>query len=154
MHDISLPTMDSGKSQKKVKFFLRFRWIGAPMLVSGVLLFLSVLSSLPQTHDYFLVLLGFGCSALGLTTFGVSHDTAMAFMVEHHPNTQNFDPVAQRELHEDLNWDQARTLKLTPNPKTAIFVPFLALLLQSYVFFRLSCQFRPDLSSICQWPIF
>ena len=154
MHDTSLPDQEMKRHHKKIRFFLRFRWLGAPLLISGLLLFFSVVSSLPQTHDYFLVLLGFGCSALGLTTFGISHDTAVAFMVVHYPNTKNLGGTAKRELEEDLAWDQARTLKLTPNPKTAIFVPFLALVLQSYVFFRLSCQFQIDLEQICRLPIF
>ena len=154
MHDTSLPDLEIKKHLKKIRFFLRFRWLGAPLLISGLLLFLSVLTSLPQTHDYFLVLLGFGCSALGLTTFGVSHDTAVAFMVASYPNTKDLDVKAQKELDEDLEWDQARTLKLTPNPKTAIFVPFLAIALQSYVFFRLSCQFQLDWDQVCRLPIF
>jgi hypothetical protein len=141
-------------SNKKALFFLNFRWVGVPFLCTGVSLFISVFTTLPDTGDYFLVLLGFGCMALGLTTFGVSHDTAMAIVAEHYPNTSNFDPRTQKELEEDLKWDKAKTLSLKAHVKTAVAIPILAIIIQGYVFTRLSCDLKASFVDVCSWPIF
>ena len=147
--------LDFGKSNRKAIFFLRYRWIGVPILCTGVLLFISVLTMFPQTNsDYFLVLLGFGCMALGLTSFGVSHDTAMAIVAEHYPKTARFNSALQREFSEDIKWDKAKTLSLSAHTKTAVVIPLLALLVQGYVFVRLYCHLDSSFVNQCSWSIF
>ncbi|MAA79194.1 MAG: hypothetical protein CL916_08025 [Deltaproteobacteria bacterium] len=149
------PIINFEASNQKAMFFLRYRWIGVPILCSGIMLFLSVLTMFPQTNgDYFLILLGFGCMALGLTSFGVSHDTAMALVAEHYPKTANFNSALQREFSEDIKWDKAKTLSLSAHTKTAMVIPLLALLVQSYVFIRLSCHVDSSFVNQCGWSIF
>ena len=146
---------DIGSSNRKAMFFLRYRWIGVPILCTGVMLFISVLTMFSQTNgDYFLVLLGFGCMALGLTSFGVSHDTAMAIVAEHYPKTSNFNSTLQREFSEDIKWNKAKTLSLSTHTKTATIIPLLALLVQGYVFVRLSCHVDSSFLDQCSWPLF
>ena len=143
------------KSNKRALFFLRFRWVGVPILCVGILLFLSVLTMFQHTDgDYFLILLGFGCMALGLTSFGVSHDTAMAEVAIHYPKTASFDERVKKEFSEDLNWDKAKTLALSAHTKTAMVIPLLALLVQGYVFVRLSCHVNSFFAQQCSWSIF
>ena len=91
--------------------------------------------------------------ALGLTSFGVSHDTAMAIVAEHYPKTSNFDPKVQSEFTEDINWDKAKTLSLGAHVKTAVLIPILALLVQGYVFLRLSCHIDSSFVEQCGWKI-
>lgn len=142
-------------SNRKAMFFLRYRWIGVPILCTGVMLFLSVLTMFSQTDgDYFLVLLGFGCMALGLTSFGVSHDTAMALVAEHYPKTTSFGSALQREFSEDIKWNKAKTLSLSAHVKTAIIIPLLALLVQGYVYVRLYCHVDSSFVDQCSWSIF
>ena len=142
-------------SNRKAMFFLRYRWIGLPILCTGVLLFISVITMFPQTNgDYFLVLLGFGCMALGLTSFGVSHDTAMALVAEHYPKTVKFHSALQREFSEDIKWNKAKTLALSAHTKTAVIIPLLALLVQGYVFVRLYCHVDSSFVDQCSWSIF
>lgn len=140
------------QDHQKAKLFLRLRWLGAPLLFSGIALFLSIITTVAQTQDYFLILLGFGSMALGLTTFGVNHDTAMALVANHHPNTSRFEASLQKEFEEDLRWDTAKTLSLKAHTKTALFVPILAVLLQGYVFTRLSCALHANFANVCsEW---
>ena len=142
-------------SNRKAMFFLRYRWIGVPILCTGILLFISVITMFSQTDsDYFLILLGFGCMALGLTSFGVSHDTAMALVAEHYPKTSDFHTSLQNEFSEDIHWNKAKTLALSAHTKTAIIIPMLALLVQVYVFIRLSCHVDSSFLKQCSWSLF
>lgn len=142
-------------SNKKAMFFLRYRWIGVPILCTGILLFVSVLTLFSQTDgDYFLILLGFGCMALGLTSFGVSHDTAMALVAEHYPKTERFNSALKQEFSEDIHWNKAKTLSLSAHTKTAVVIPILALLVQGYVFVRLSCHIDSLFLEQCSWSLF
>ena len=125
---------------QKSMFHLNFRWFGAPLFISGLILLGTVVFTWPVTHDHFALLLGFGCAMSGLTVFGVNHNTAMAFAVTTYPNIQELPKNVRLEIEEDLKWDKAKTLGLKANPKTAIFIPFLSIVLQSYVFVRLSCR--------------
>ena len=147
--------IDIKQSNRKAMFFLRYRWIGVPILLSGILLFFSVVTMFAKTDgDYFLILLGFGCMALGLTSFGVSHDTAMAIVAEHYPKTADFHAKLQHEFSEDIQWNKSKTLSLSAHTKTAVIIPLLALLVQGYVFVRLSCHIDTAFLKQCSWAIF
>ena len=117
--------MQAEHIQKKSLLHLRLRWLGYPLFFSGIILFCLVLTSFPLSHDYFSILLGFGSMGSGLTTFGVNHDTAMAYAVTQHPSTENLHPSVRKELEEDLGWNQASTLSLAATPKSAFGNPVL-----------------------------
>ena len=91
----------------------------------------------------------------GLTVFGVNHDTAIAYAVSQHPSTDGLHPSVQQELEEDLNWNQASTLSLTANPKSAMVIPLIAVAIQLWLMARLSCHlgFR-FVGELCQSPWF
>ena len=149
MSTIDMTEQHFTKDHNNAKLYIRLRWLGAPLLCTGIALFLSIITTVAHTQDYFLILLGVGSMALGLTTFGINHDTAMALVANHYPDTSRFDPILQKEFEEDLRWDTAKTLALKAHTKTGLLVPFLALLLQSYVFTRWSCGMDTNFATIC-----
>lgn len=134
---------------QKSMFHLKFRWFGAPLFFSGLVLLGTVIFTWPVTRDYLALLLGFGCAMSGLTVFGVNHNTAMAFAVTTYPNIQDLPQTLRAEVEEDLKWDKSKTLGIKANPKTSLFVPFLSILLQGYVFTRLSCRLQWQDFDVC-----
>ena len=130
--------------REKAAFHFRYRWIGAPLFILGLLLFVTAFGSFARTHDWFVLLLSIGCAMLGLTSFGVNHDTAVAYSVElqEQAGFSALQGVMQQELEEDLNWDRSQTLSLKVHPKTAVMLPWLAIAIQSYVFLRLMCGWK------------
>ena len=135
-------------------FHLKFRWFGAPLFLSGAVLLGMVIMTWPMTHDHFSLLLGFGCAMSGLTVFGVNHNTAMAFAVETYPKIQQLPQVLRLEVEEDLKWDKPKTLGLKAHPKTSLFIPFLSIFLQGYVFTRLSCRLQWQDFEVCSSTFF
>ena len=119
---------------------------GFPLLISGVVIFLFALSTFPQTGDWFGCLLGVGCMLIALTSFGVNHDTAVAYclLLEKDPSGIVLNHTMRHEMEEDLSWDRAGTLALKANPKTAVVAPWLAIALQMYVVTRVCCKLGID----------
>ena len=143
---------------QKAAFHFRYRWIGFPLLLIGGCLFLFSLSSYRETHDWFVCLLGFGCTMLGLTSFGVNHDTGVAFALLAEKETDApLSSTMRLELDEDLSWDRSATLAIQPTPKTALLLPWFVIALQFYVFWRLMCVLEFQIvgkSDVCSSPIF
>lgn len=115
----------------------RLRWVGAPLLLTGLLLFLAALTQAIGPAPWTLVphaLLG---SGLALASFGANHDTALALaqrMVEagHRPPA----PLDE-ELAAAVAADRAGTLALRPAPTVGLVIPVLALLVQLGLGWRL-----------------
>ena len=139
---------------QKSMFHLKFRWFGAPLFVSGLVLFGTAIFTWPVTHDYFSLLLGFGCAMSGLTVFGVNHNTSMAFAMTSYPDIQTLPKDLRFEVEEDLKWDKAKALSFKANPKTAMIIPFISVLLQGYVFVRLSCRLQWHVFEMCSSAFF
>ena len=147
--------MKTEQIHKKALLHLRLRWLGLPLFFSGLILFCLVLTSLPMSRDYFALLLGFGSAGSGLTIFGVNHDTAMAYAVSEYPDTEGLHPSLLSELEEDLEWNQASILSLTATPKSAFFIPVIAIAIQLWLFSRLSCHFGLNVvGELCKSPWF
>ena len=125
---------------QKAGLHFRYRWVGLPLLISGGCLFLFSLSAYRETQDWFVCLLGFGCTMLGLTSFGVNHDTAIAYSIEAEKSeSSELTSTMRMELDEDLQWDRSATLAVQATPKTALILPWCVIALQFYVFWRLMC---------------
>ena len=124
---------------EKAEFHLRVRWLGAPLFLVGVGIFLYEMATVTQSQDWFFLLLSIGCAMLGLTTFGVNHDTAVAIALQAKAKSEEvqLSSALKRELEEDLQRDRSGTMALVANEKTAVVVPFLAVLLQAIVLWRI-----------------
>ena len=111
----------------------RLRWVGAPLLATGVLLLLTagVRSFGPGPVGPALLAVG-GC-LLALTSFGVNHDSALAYTRDAGPAA---DPALRLELDAALDKDRPGTLALRAAPAMGFVIPVLAVLVQSGVLLR------------------
>lgn len=113
----------------------RLRWVGAPLLLSGALLAFVALTSSFGGGATGLVLAAIGATLSGLASFGVNHDTAMAFAMRAAPDRL---PPA---LAEEANAERERLRKgapaLRPNRAAALLVPLICIGLQAFLTWRL-----------------
>ena len=111
----------------------RLRWVGAPLLATGVLVLLTagVRSFGPGPVGPALLAVG-GC-LLALTSFGVNHDSALAYTRDAGPAA---DPALRLELDAALDKDRPGTLTLRAAPAMGFVIPVLAVLVQSGVLLR------------------
>ena len=119
---------------------IQLRWIGVPFLVTGLFLLFSAFNQALQGGSWFYVLLGMACSLMGLTCFGLNHDTAICLAIEGKKEDENmlFSDQVERELQIELERDKAGALGLQGNPKIALFLPLLVLtvqILEAYLLF-------------------
>lgn len=123
-------------------FHARLRWMGAPLLLSGVCLLgwsIVVVAQGASVVSFFLGLFGTG---LGLATFGANHDTAMALALRAQDagedNGSNLSEHLVEELAEEMAHDRAELLSLRPSPKIATVLPLVAMMVQGFVLWRLT----------------
>jgi len=112
---------------------LKIRWVGVPLLIIGIFLFLCAIREFSYSNiGFFPVLLGVACSLMGLTCFGVNHDTAICLAMEarREDDTLQLSPELQEELEEELRRDRSKTLALQANPTIAVVLPFVVCLVQ------------------------
>ena len=112
---------------------IKLRWIGVPLLVSGGVLFLLALREYSYASiGFFPILLGVACTLMGLTCFGVNHDTAICLAMEaqREDDTLQFSTQLQAELEDELRRERSKTLSLQANPMVAIFLPFVVCIVQ------------------------
>ena len=129
--------MFSMSSIQSARRHLYFRWIGAPLLVSGVFLFLRhafVVFDLLNLAKQLVIL---GSCILSLASFGINHDTAIAYALRARGEgvLLSNHPVLEQELKEDLDRDKAETMSLNAYPFLSYALPFFTLALQGYMWF-------------------
>ena len=85
-----------------------------------------------QGGSWFYVLLGVACSLMGLTCFGLNHDTAISLAVEGRKQDEDLVLSSQleKELRIELERDKAGALGLQGNPKLALMLPLIVLAVQ------------------------
>ena len=123
---------------QRVQRHAHLRWIGAPLLLSGLGLLCYAL---------FGVFVGgsgmtLGLSALGtgmaLASFGANHDTAMALAFQLQGSGDLSLPTGIRdELEEELERSRDAVIGLRASPRVAMVLPLVAVLVQAWVAFRL-----------------
>ena len=113
----------------------RIRWIGAPLLASGVGLLGYAIFAVMTGGSLLTVGLGmFGCG-LALASFGANHDTAMAVAFEH--RDAGLPPHLLDELNDELERDRDGIVHGQPMPKVAMVMPLIAIAIQAFVAYRL-----------------
>jgi hypothetical protein len=114
-----------------------WRWSGAPLLLSGVLLLLAALVGVIQGGSGFTAMLGlFGCG-LSLASFGANHESAVAHSLKVRQAGGDLPERLAADLDEEMKRDRDGTLSLRPSPRIALVLPFAAVLVQSGVAWRL-----------------
>ena len=113
----------------------RLRWVGAPLLATGVGLLGYAIFAVMTGGSLLTVGLGmFGCG-LALASFGANHDTAMALAFAH----RDADLPAHLidELNDELERDRDGIVHGQPMPRVAIAMPLIATGIQVLVAYRL-----------------
>ena len=111
---------------------IKIRWIGVPFFITGIVLFLIAIQEYRYTGVFFPILLGMASTLMGLTCFGVNHDTAICLAMEaqREDDTLQFSEQLQRELDEELQRERSKTLALQSSPKIAFVLPIVVALVQ------------------------
>lgn len=114
-----------------------WRWSGAPLLISGVLLLLAAVVGALNGQSGFTVMLGlFGCG-LSLASFGANHEAAVAHALRVRNAGGSLPERLAADLDEELERDRSGTLGIRPSPRVALMLPLAAALVQSGVAWRL-----------------
>ena len=116
----------------KANWFIRFRWIGLPLFITGIVLFLIAGKQLMVTGRLFPVMLGVASTLIGLTCFGLNHDTAIEFalLAKQKDAKTVLSEEMERELADELQRDKAHALGLRGNKTMAMVLPLIALCVQ------------------------
>ena len=95
--------------EKQALSHIRLRWVGAPFFIVGLVWLVLALQQAIGGGTWFPVMLGFASSMMGLTCFGLNHDTAiqLALQVRSHQPEHVFEGSLQREVSEELKRDYA-----------------------------------------------
>lgn len=125
----------------RARFHARLRWVGAPLLLSGVVLLCWGIASVMGGGSAAMVFVCLFGTGLGLASFGANHDTALALALRAR-EASGAEPVLvealSAELDEELEQDRGEVLGLRPSPRIAMVIPLVALVVQGFVLWRLS----------------
>ena len=105
--------------------------------MSGLFLFLKYAFAIFDIEIFIKQLLSLVTCVFALATFGVNHDTAIAYALKAHNEGESLSthPALEQELKEDLDRDRDETMLLTPFPVLSYVLPFLTIIVQSYLWF-------------------
>ncbi len=125
---------------QNASFHARLRWVGAPLLLSGFVMLMWALTLAGRGGSLLTVMFGlFGCG-MALASFGANHDTALALAIRSRSGLGEppaLAPGLAREVADELEHDRAATMSLRASPRIAMALPLVALMVQSFVFWRL-----------------
>jgi hypothetical protein len=123
------------ESSGKAVRHARLRWVGAPLLLSGLgLVIAAVYGALTGGSGLTVGLSLFGCG-LALASFGANHDTAMALAFA--SRQADLPEALADELTTELERDRDGVVRGTPVPIVGMVIPFVAVAIQAWVAFRL-----------------
>ncbi len=120
---------------QNAQFHAKLRWVGAPLLLSGLLLFLTAVYQALVGGSGWTAAFSFFGAAMSLASFGANHDATMAYAFE--GRGQGLPPNLRDELEEELERDRNGVVSARPTPKLAKVIPVIALCVQVWVAWRL-----------------
>ncbi len=113
-----------------------WRWSGAVLLPTGLLLLAGGLLQSLAGGSGWNVMLGLFSSGLGLASFGANHDTAMAHVLRAR-GSAGLPAALLKELDDELARTREGDPSLRPSPRVALALPVVALAVQLWVASRL-----------------
>ena len=124
---------------EKAELYMKIRWVGVPFFIFGAIWFVLALQRVFQTGEYFVLMASTASCLMGLTCFGLNHDTAiqLARQIRENDPTQPLGEQTERELKEEMARDMAQALAITGHPKLAFFIPVLTLCVHGLVVWML-----------------
>ncbi len=112
----------------------RVRWVGAPLLLTGVGLLGKAVYDAFFLGPLWLAAVAALGTGLGLASFGANHDTAMGLAYQGREAGLPLD--LKDELESELERDRDGVLALRPTPTIAKIIPLIALGIQAFVAIR------------------
>ena len=130
---------DTQQIEKQALNHIRLRWIGAPFFTLGLVWLVLAFQQAVGGGAWFPVMFGFASSMMGLTCFGLNHDTAiqLALQVRSHQPEYVFEGPLQREVSEELNRDYANALALSGHPTLGKILPVITLMVHGLMVYLL-----------------
>ena len=126
------------KLAEKSERHMKLRWIGVPFFVCGLMWFIVALTKTSMI-GWFPVMLSVASTLMGLTCFGLHHDTGVQLgrdIQKDHPEF-SLPEIVQRELRMEYERDKANVLSLKGHPTLAMILPFFVLLVHTVVVYWL-----------------
>ena len=116
-------------TKQEAEFFIQLRWIGAPFFILGAIWFLFAMQQASQGGTWFAVGLGLASCLMGLTCFGLNHDTAIEQALKYRKEDPSciFSEQLEREISYELHKDTAQALALKGHPTLGKVLPLIVL---------------------------
>ncbi len=109
----------------------RLRWLGAPLLLTGVgLLGRAIYDAFFMGPVWLAAVAALG-TGLALASFGANHDTAMG--LAYRSRESGLPIELKEELGHELDRDRDGILGLQPTPVAGKVIPVVAIAIQAYV---------------------
>jgi len=126
-------------STQNAVFHSRLRWVGAPLLISGVIILLWAVTNMIRGGSGWLVLVSMLGCGLSLASFGANHDTAMALALEARQTkgAPGLPETLANELEEEMATDRAELMSLRPTQTIGKVIPLIAILIQAGILWQL-----------------
>ena len=112
----------------------RLRWVGAPLLLTGVGLLGKAVYDAFFLGPLWLAAVAALGTGLALASFGANHDTAMGLAYQAREAGLPLD--LKDELDAEIERDRDGVLALRPTPTIAKVIPLIATGIQIFVFIR------------------
>ncbi len=120
---------------QRAQFHAKLRWVGAPLLLSGLTLVgYAGFRALVGGSGWTVAFSVFG-AALSLASFGANHDTAMSYAFAGRDG--GLSSNMREELDEELERDRNGVVGARPTPKLGMGIPLVAVCVQLWVAWRL-----------------
>lgn len=124
---------------ERAELYMKIRWVGVPFFLLGVVWIFFALQHVLQTGEYIVLMASMASCLMGLTCFGLNHDTAiqLARQIRENEPSKPLGSQTERELKEEMARDMAQALSITGHPKLAFFIPVLTLSVHGLVVWML-----------------
>ncbi len=118
------------------------RWVGAPLLLTGLFGLLQAILALPGHGTWLDFGMGMFGTGLALASFGANNDTALALALQAHEAARGgapspLSPALAEELAQELDANATAVSELKPAPTVALVIPFVCLAVQAGLAWRL-----------------